>query len=122
MQIQVDDRDGTVYTGFQFGNYFRTNRSGEGRAERIVPQHELGERPFRFNWQTPIWLKNAETFALKYSHSFFWGAGMCLGMVPQDVEPVTFIENAVTTIALFTGLVLNAFVMQFYSGGFYTGK
>ena len=56
MQIQVDDRDGTVYTGFQFGNYFRTDRSGEGRAERIVPQHELGERPLRFNWQAPIWL------------------------------------------------------------------
>ncbi|MEM1116532.1 MAG: glycosyl hydrolase [Bacteroidota bacterium] len=56
MQIQVDDRDGTVYTGFQFGNYVRTHRSGEGRARRIVPQHELGERPFRFNWQTPIWL------------------------------------------------------------------
>jgi photosystem II stability/assembly factor-like uncharacterized protein len=56
MHIQVDDRDGTVYTGFQFGNYFRTHRSGEGRAERIVPRHELGERPLRFNWQTPIWL------------------------------------------------------------------
>ena len=56
MQVQVDDRDGTVYTGFQFGNYFRTHRSGQGRAERVVPQHALGERPFRFNWQTPIWL------------------------------------------------------------------
>ena len=56
MQIQVDDRDGTVYTGFQFGNYARMHRSGEGRAQRTVPQHELGERPFRFNWQTPIWL------------------------------------------------------------------
>ena len=55
MQIQVDERDGTVYTGFQFGNYFRTHREG-GRAERIVPQHELGERPYRFNWQAPIWL------------------------------------------------------------------
>lgn len=55
MQIQVDDRDGTVYTGFQFGNYFRTHRDG-GRLERTVPQHELGERPFRYNWQTPIWL------------------------------------------------------------------
>ena len=54
MQIQVDDRDGTVYTGFQFGNYARMHRSGEGRAQRTVPQHELGERPFRFNWQTPI--------------------------------------------------------------------
>ncbi len=56
MQVQVDERDGTVYTGFQFGNYVRTDRSGEGRAARIVPQHELGERPLRFNWQTPIWL------------------------------------------------------------------
>ncbi|WP_420454127.1 WD40/YVTN/BNR-like repeat-containing protein [Rubrivirga sp.] len=56
MQVQVDDRDGTVYTGFQFGNYFRTHRSGDADADRIVPQHELGERPFRFNWQTPIWL------------------------------------------------------------------
>lgn len=56
MQIQVDGRDGTVYTGFQFGNYVRTDRSGEGRAERIVPEHELGERPLRFNWQAPIWL------------------------------------------------------------------
>ena len=55
MQVQVDERDGTVYTGFQFGNYFRTSRSG-GRADRVVPQHVLGERPFRFNWQTPIWL------------------------------------------------------------------
>jgi len=55
MQVQVDDRDGTVYTGLQFGNYVRTHRDG-GRIERTVPQHELGERPFRFNWQTPIWL------------------------------------------------------------------
>ena len=55
MQVQVDPRDGTVYTGFQFGNYVRTSRDG-GRAERIVPEHVLGERPFRFNWQTPIWL------------------------------------------------------------------
>ena len=56
MQVQVDPRDGTVYTGFQFGNYFRTHRSGDARADRVVPQHVLGERPFRFNWQTPIWL------------------------------------------------------------------
>ena len=55
MHVQVDDRDGTVYTGFQFGNYFRTTREGGG-LDRIVPQHELGERPFRFNWQAPIWL------------------------------------------------------------------
>lgn len=56
MQIQVDTRDNnTVYTGFQFGNYFRVNRS-DGRPVAISPKHDLGERPLRFNWQTPIYL------------------------------------------------------------------
>ncbi|MCC6460127.1 MAG: glycosyl hydrolase [Saprospiraceae bacterium] len=56
MQIAVDTRDNaTVYTGFQFGNYFRINKNN-GRRKAISPKHELGERPLRFNWQTPIWL------------------------------------------------------------------
>lgn len=56
MQIAVDPRDpNRVYTGFQFGNYFRIDRRG-GRPKNITPQHELGERPLRFNWQTPIHL------------------------------------------------------------------
>ena len=56
MQIQVDSRDNTtVYTGFQFGNYFRINKS-DGKSTPITPKHDLGERPLRFNWQTPIHL------------------------------------------------------------------
>ena len=55
MHIQVDPRDATVYTGFQFGNYFRQPGDG-GRMERITPSHTLGERPLRYNWQTPIHL------------------------------------------------------------------
>ena len=58
MQIQVDTRtNNTVYTGFQFGNYFRLDRPAPGagyESTRITPEHELGERPLRFNWQTPI--------------------------------------------------------------------
>lgn len=56
MQVAVDTRDNvTVYTGFQFGNYSRVNtRSGE--RKRITPTHELGERPYRWNWQSPIQL------------------------------------------------------------------
>ncbi|HMX40428.1 MAG TPA: glycosyl hydrolase, partial [Saprospiraceae bacterium] len=51
MQIQVDKRDNaTVYTGFQFGNYFRINRSKD-EFKPITPKHDLGERPLRFNWQ-----------------------------------------------------------------------
>ena len=56
MQIAVDTRDNnTVYTGFQFGNYFRVNKS-TGERKGITPKHELGERPLRWNWQSPIHL------------------------------------------------------------------
>jgi photosystem II stability/assembly factor-like uncharacterized protein len=56
MQVQVDPRDNqTVYTGYQFGNYFRINKL-KNEFKSITPRHELGERPLRFNWQTPIWL------------------------------------------------------------------
>jgi hypothetical protein len=43
-----------VYTGFQFGNYARLNRLNPRESKRITPQHTLGERPLRFNWQTPV--------------------------------------------------------------------
>jgi len=56
MQVAIDTRNNnTVYTGFQFGNYFRVNQKTEKR-KYITPKHELGERPFRWNWQTPIHL------------------------------------------------------------------
>jgi len=56
MQVQVDSRDNaTVYTGFQFGNYYRLNTK-TGDRSYITPNHELGERPLRWNWQTPIHL------------------------------------------------------------------
>ena len=54
MQVQVDPRDQeTVYVGFQFGNYFRLNPR-EGSRTFITPKHAFGERPYRWNWQTPI--------------------------------------------------------------------
>lgn len=56
MQIQIDQRDpNIVYTGFQFGNYFRLNRA-TNQNKYIQPKHELGDNPYRFNWQTPILL------------------------------------------------------------------
>ncbi len=56
MQTAVDTRDNnTVYGGLQFGNYFRVNKES-GKRARITPQHELGDRPYRWNWQTPIHL------------------------------------------------------------------
>lgn len=56
MQVQVDERNqNIVYTGYQFGNYFRIDRKS-GKNTYIQPKHTLGENPYRFNWQTPILL------------------------------------------------------------------
>ncbi|AWX44623.1 hypothetical protein HME9304_01626 [Flagellimonas maritima] len=56
MQVQIDNRNSNVvYTGFQFGNYYRLDLENSGR-KYIQPKHELGESPYRFNWQTPILL------------------------------------------------------------------
>ena len=56
MQVAIDTRDNeTVYTGFQFGNYFRINTK-TGQRKGITPKHALGERPLRWNWETPIHL------------------------------------------------------------------
>jgi Sortilin, neurotensin receptor 3, len=59
MQAQVDTRDNaTVYSGSQFGFYQRMDRTKGMNQQRVTvrPAHELGEKPLRFNWQTPILL------------------------------------------------------------------
>lgn len=54
MQVQVDSRDhNIVYTGFQFGNYYRLNLAN-GKRTSITPKNK--EKPLRYNWQTPILL------------------------------------------------------------------
>jgi len=54
MQVQVDTRDNnTVYVGYQFGNYYRSNKS-TGESADVKPVHDIGQKPYRFNWQTPI--------------------------------------------------------------------
>jgi photosystem II stability/assembly factor-like uncharacterized protein len=56
MQIAVDTRDNnTVYTGFQYGNYFKVNKLTGDQKYLTMPQ-EIGEIKNRFNWQSPILL------------------------------------------------------------------
>ncbi len=56
MQVEVDPRDpSVVFSGSQFGWYSRQDRENENYTS-IHPQHQLGETPLRWNWQTPIWL------------------------------------------------------------------
>lgn len=65
--------------------------------------------PALFGWDPAvenIWLPEAYLFApnatllIKWTHSFYWGAGMVTSMVPKDVEPVTFLECSVTAVAM----------------------
>jgi len=58
MQTQIDKRNpNIVFTGFQFGNYYRIDRTTNKR-EYISPKPKKDEKPFRFNWQTPILLSS----------------------------------------------------------------
>lgn len=60
MQIQIDDRNSNIiYTGYQFGNYFRIDRE-KNETKKITPKlaKDSKEEPFRFNWQTPILLSS----------------------------------------------------------------
>jgi photosystem II stability/assembly factor-like uncharacterized protein len=54
MYVSPDPRNSKlVYTGFQFGNYYRIE-SDKGKTTKITPQHDIGEKPLRWNWRTPL--------------------------------------------------------------------
>jgi len=54
MYVAIDTRTNElVYTGYQFGNYYRVNTE-TGDRKYITPKHQLGERPLRWNWNSPL--------------------------------------------------------------------
>jgi photosystem II stability/assembly factor-like uncharacterized protein len=58
MVVAVDTRSNdVVYTGFQFGNYFRVNTKTEERKS-VTPGHDIGRAPNRWNWRTPAILSS----------------------------------------------------------------
>lgn len=72
MQVQVDLRDNaTVYFGSQFGNYVRRTIGQVARGNRITPSHQLGEKPYRFNWQSPIHLSRHNSDILYFGSNHF---------------------------------------------------
>ena len=70
MEVQIDNRNpNIVYTGSQFGFYSRLDLE-TGKRRSIKPVHELGQSPFRFNWQTPIRLSSHNQDVLYYGSNF----------------------------------------------------
>ena len=66
MQVEVDPRDNnTVYVGYQYGNYYRIDQAAD-TSTYLTPKHELGQRPYRWNWQSPILISphNPDVFYL----------------------------------------------------------
>ncbi len=56
MYVAVDTRDNnTIYTGYQFGNYYKIDKTTGAQKYMQMPQ-EIGEAKNRFNWQSPIFL------------------------------------------------------------------
>ncbi|MCS6820419.1 MAG: glycosyl hydrolase [Microscillaceae bacterium] len=56
MFVQVNPQNNQeLYVGFQFGNYYRIEKSARKR-KYITPKHLIGEPPLRFNWRTPLLL------------------------------------------------------------------
>jgi photosystem II stability/assembly factor-like uncharacterized protein len=54
MHVAVDPNDNNVvYTGFQFGNYYKINKETDA-YQAITPKHEIGEDRYRYNWNTPV--------------------------------------------------------------------
>ncbi len=85
MQVQVDTRTNKiVYTGSQFGFYSRTNLE-TGERMSIRPRHELGDKPLRFNWQTPILLSPHN------QDIFYYGANRLFRSMNrgEDLQPIS---------------------------------
>ncbi len=58
MMVFADPRDNkTVYFGSQFGAYSRSHLD-TGGFRSVRPSHKMGEKPYRFNWLTPIMLSS----------------------------------------------------------------
>ncbi|TDE54967.1 WD40/YVTN/BNR-like repeat-containing protein [Flavobacterium sp. GT3P67] len=86
MQTQIDKRNpNIVFTGFQFGNYYRIDRANNKR-EYISPKPKKDEKPFRFNWQTPILLSSHNQDIL-YMGSNFLHRSMNQGETWTAISP-----------------------------------
>lgn len=86
MQVQIDKRNpNIVFTGFQFGNYYRIDRA-TGKREYVSPKPKKDEKPFRFNWQTPILLSSHNQDIL-YMGSNFLHRSMNQGQTWTAISP-----------------------------------
>ncbi|RTY65582.1 glycosyl hydrolase [Flavobacterium sp. LB2P53] len=119
MQTQIDKRNpNIVFTGFQFGNYYRIDRTTNKR-EYISPKPKKDEKPFRFNWQTPILLSSHNQDIL-YMGSNFLHRSMNQGETWTAISPDLTRGAKEGNVAFGTIAVISESTLQF--GLLYTGS
>jgi photosystem II stability/assembly factor-like uncharacterized protein len=119
MQVQVDNRNNNiVYTGYQFGNYYRLNLATDENTY-IQPVHELGENPYRFNWQSPILLSSHNQDILYFGGNKLMRS-MNQGNDWQAISPDLTQGGKVGNVAYGTLTTLSESPIQF--GLIYTGS
>ena len=119
MQTQIDKRNSNiVFTGFQFGNYYRIDRANNKR-EYISPKPKKDEKPFRFNWQTPILLSSHNQDILYMGSNFLhrsMNQGQTWTAISQDLTQGVKEGN----VAFGTIAAISESTLQF--GLLYTGS
>ncbi|TDE03988.1 glycosyl hydrolase [Flavobacterium sandaracinum] len=119
MQTQIDKRNpNIVFTGFQFGNYYRIDRANNKR-EYISPKPKKDEKPFRFNWQTPILLSSHNQDILYMGSNFLhrsMNQGQTWTAISQDLTQGVKEGN----VAFGTIAAISESTLQF--GLLYTGS
>ncbi|SDG61920.1 BNR/Asp-box repeat-containing protein [Flavobacterium omnivorum] len=119
MQTQIDKRNpNIVYTGFQFGNYYRIDRATNKR-EYISLKPKKDEKPFRFNWQTPILLSSHNQDIL-YMGSNFLHRSMNQGQTWTAISPDLTQGVKEGNVAFGTIAAISESTLQF--GLLYTGS
>ena len=119
MQTQIDKRNpNIVFTGFQFGNYYRIDRATNKR-EYVSPKPKKDEKPFRFNWQTPILLSSHNQDIL-YMGSNFLHRSMNQGQTWTAISPDLTQGVKEGNVAFGTITVVSESALQF--GLLYTGS
>ncbi|MFI0427463.1 MAG: glycosyl hydrolase [Flavobacterium sp.] len=119
MQIKIDSRNpNVVFTGYQFGNYYRINQK-EGKFDFISPKASKEEKPYRFNWQTPILLSSHNQDIL-YMGSNFLHRSMNQGETWEKIsEDLT---NGVKEGNVAFGTLTTISESKFQFGLLYTGS
>ncbi|MCB9235816.1 MAG: glycosyl hydrolase [Bacteroidia bacterium] len=86
MFVALDHRNpDLVYTGYQFGHYYRLDRKG-GEPKYITPKHDIGQPKYRFNWRTPV-VTSPHTPEIVYMGSQYLFRSLDMGDNFQTISP-----------------------------------